>query len=99
MEVRFRTNRLQRNYERSSQAISEWGPVVGRKYIIRITEIYDARTFGTLLQIRSMRLHPLRGQFDGLWAINLTGAWRLLISKGASEQEIIIEEVSNHYGD
>lgn len=99
MKVQFRTNRLRRNFEESDQVIREWGPVVGRRYIIRVTEIYDSREFNALSQIRSMRLHPLRGQAEGLWAINLTGAWRLIISRGASEQEVIIEEVSNHYGD
>ena len=99
MQVYFRTNGLRRNYEESAQAIRSWGPIVGRRYIIRVTELYDARDFESLTQIRSMRIHQLRGRFEGMWAINLTGAWRLIVSKGESEQEIIIEEVSNHYGD
>ena len=99
MRIVFRTNHLRRNYEVSALAIREWGPVVGRRYVTRITELYDAKDFQTATQVRSMRLHPLRGQAEGRWAINLTGAWRLIISRGASEQEIIIEEVSNHYGD
>lgn len=99
MEVSFRTNRLQRNYEESARAIRQWGPDVGRKYITRINALYAVRNFQEVYNIRAMRLHPLKGSKRGELSIYLTGRWRLIVTKGHTEESVTIEEVSNHYDD
>ena len=99
MEVSFRTRRLRRNYEESARAIREWGPSVGRKYVTRINELYAVKDFQEAGNIRSMRLHPLRGSRRGELSIYLTGRWRLIVTEGETEEHVIVEEVSNHYGD
>ncbi len=99
MEVSFRTNRLQRNYEESARAIRQWGPDVGRKYITRINALQAVRNFQEVYNIRAMRLHPLKGSKRGELSIYLTGRWRLIVTKGDTEESVTIEEVSNHYDD
>ena len=99
MEVSFETARLRRNYEESARAIRQWGPQVGRKYITRVKELYAIRDFGEAYKIQSLRLHPLKGAKRGELSIYLTGRWRLIVTKGDTEEHVIIEEVSNHYGD
>ena len=32
-------------------------------------------------------------------SIRLTGRWRLIVTKGDTEESVIIEEVSDHYDD
>lgn len=88
-----------RNYAEAARAIRQWGPVVGRRYIVRVTELYNIPDFQEAANIRSLRLHPLRGPNEGKWAIDLTSSWRLIVTKGATEEQVIIEEVSNHYDD
>ena len=99
MEVAFKTNQLRRNYEESGRAIRQWGLDVGRKYITRIKELYAVKDFQGAANIQAMRLHPLKGAKRGEWAINLTGTWRLIVTKGDTEEKVIIERVSNHYDD
>ncbi len=99
MEVVFRTKRLQRNFQKSVGAVRQWGPEVGRKYITRIEQLYAAKDFGAVYNIRSLSLHPLKGPMQGYFSIYLTGKWRLLITKGDTEAIVFIEEVSNHYDD
>ncbi len=99
MEVSFRTNRLQRNYEESARDIRQWGPDVGRKYITRINALYAIGNFQEVYNIRAMRLHPLKGSKRGELSIYLTGRWRLIVTKGDTEEGVTIEEVSNHYDD
>ena len=99
MEVGFRTNRLRRNYEESARAIQEWGPEVGRRYITRINELYRAKDFHAAYSLRAMRLHSLTGTREGQFSIYLTGRWRLIVTKGDTEESAVIEEVSNHYDD
>ena len=99
MEVVFRTAQLRRRYEESARAVRQWGPDVGRKYVTRIDQLYAVKDFGEAFKIRSMRLHPLKGSKKGDLSIYLTGQWRLIVEKGSSENEVIVKEVSNHYGD
>ena len=49
--------------------------------------------------IRSLRLHPLKGARKGELSIYLTGRWRLIVTPGDTEESVIIQEVSNHYDD
>ena len=99
MEVSFRTNQLRRNYEESARAIRQWGADVGRKYITRINQLYAVRDFQEAYNLRSMRLHPLKGSKRGELSIYLTGKWRLIVMKGDTEEDVIVKEVSNHYDD
>jgi plasmid maintenance system killer protein len=97
MHVLFRTNHLRLCYDQSSAAIRAWGPVVGTAYRRRVRVLIDAEGFEDLFDMQSLRLHPLRGDLSGLYALRLDAQWRLIISRDGST--IVIEDVSNHYGD
>lgn len=99
MEVSFRTNRLENNYRESAGAVRDWGFAVGRKYVSRINQLRRVRDFREAYAIRSFNLHPLRGNRAGTFAISLNARWRLIVSRGDSERSVIIEEVSDRYGD
>ncbi len=99
MQVFFRTRRLQRNYEDATRAIADWGYDVGLRYVQRISEILDAQDIDQLYRTPALRLHSLRGSRAGELSIYLTGRWRLIITRGDTPQSVVIEEVSNHYGD
>ena len=99
MEVIFRTRRLQRNYEDVNRATIDWGRDVSHRYVRRIDELRRAPGFSQLYDVPALRLHPLHGSRTGELSIYLTGRWRLIITRGATPQSIIIEEVSNHYDD
>ncbi len=99
MDVIFRTNQLARCYVESERAIQEWGPVVGRRYIDRINQLYQIEDFQEAYSIASLRLHSLRGSRTGQLSIYLTGRWRLIVTRGADERTVTVEEVSNHYDD
>ena len=97
MEVTFRTRQLRPCYEESARAIRRWGPEAGRKFITRIKQLHAVSDFQQAYNIRATRLHALKGSNRGELSITLTGRWRLIVTKGESEDRVIIEEVSNHY--
>jgi toxin HigB-1 len=100
LEIRFRTNKLQRHYERYADAVHAYGPQVARKYIQRIAIIKQARDFEELKRLPGLRCHPLEGNRAGHWALSLTGFYRLIFTLEGEQLEIVlIEEVSKHYGD
>ena len=98
MEVSFRSRRLQRCYEESSRANREWGSIVGRRYIRMVNELGALPTFNDLFAIVRMRAHPYKSR-PGSYALSMTGRWRLLVPPGESPDHLILEEVSNPYGD
>ena len=100
MYIRFRTRSLQRQYENSSEAIKSYGTVVARKYIERINIIKSVRNLDELIEIKTLKCHPLKGDRKGQWALRLTGFVRLIFSLDGNQLEIVcIEEVSKHYDD
>lgn len=79
MEVRFRTRRLKRCFERIGLEVREWGPDVGLRYVEGVRIIGRARSFDDLYGLLALALHPLRGDRHGQFALRLTGRMRLIV--------------------
>ena len=100
MEVRFRTKKLQKQYEESRESEKTYGREVAQKYIQRIKIIKQTRDINELCTLPGLRCHPLRGNRQGQWAVKLTGFYRLIFTLKGEKLEIAqIEEVSKHYDD
>lgn len=100
LEVRFKTNKLQKQYENSKDAIRAYGGEVAKKYIQRVNTLKSAKSFEDLYKIPQLKFHPLTGNRDGEFAITLIGFWRLIITNDGDIFDIAkIEEVSKHYDD
>ena len=97
MQVAFGSSRLRRCYEESARAIRAWGAEVGWRYVRRIETLHAMRDFSEAFRQPSWRTHPLKGGREGQHAIDLTGRWRLIVTRGATDTEVTVEEVSNHY--
>ena len=100
MFVRFATSRLERCYREISFAQREWGPKVGRTYIQRVNTLWAAKDGRDLFALRSLHLHPLKGDLEGRYSIRLGERERLIVSFENDAWTIVrVEEVSRHYGD
>ncbi len=100
MEVRFKTNKLQKQYENSKDAIKAYGVDVAKRYIQRVNILKSAKSFDDLYTIPQLKFHQLTGNRNGEFAISLTGFYRLIITKEGDTFDIAkIEEVSKHYDD
>lgn len=98
MNIEFATNELRVRAGSESAANRAWGAIVGRRYVQRVRLIYAARDWQVLIDIRSLRIHPLRGERAGLWSMVLHDRYRLVFSLPGTDT-VRIEEVSNHYDD
>lgn len=98
MEVVFGSQELMKCYQESDRATRKWGPDVGRRYIQRVNALYAHKKFSDLYTMRSLRLHPLKGEREGQYAITLLARWRLVIVP-VGEDKVRLEEVAQHYGD
>jgi proteic killer suppression protein len=100
LDVRFATVELEKRYRSNADARKAWGEKIARRYVQRVDALYEAETMRDLAALRSLRLHPLKGTRRGQHAINLDGAWRLVVRFEGERLTIVrVEEVSKHYGD
>lgn len=98
MEVKFRTKKLQKQYENYRVAEKSYGKEIARKYIMRINIIKQANDIQELCSLPGLRCHPLKGNRKKQWSIKLTGYYRLIFKLEGELLEIArIEEVSKHY--
>ena len=98
MEVSFQSRKLLRCYEEWSRADREWGSIVGRRYIQMVNELRALPTFNDVFAIVRMHAHPYKSR-PGSYALSMTGRWRLLVRQGERPDQVMVEEVSNHYDD
>lgn len=100
MEIRFRTRKLQKQYEKSRRAEKAYGREVARKYIQCVNIIKQARNISDLCALPVLHCHPLKGDRQEQWAVTLKGFYRLIFTLEGNKLEIAcIEEVSKHYDD
>ena len=100
MEIRFKTNKLQKQYENSKDAIKAHGVDVAKKYIQRVNILKSANSFEDLYTMPTLKFHALTGNRKGEFALSLTGFYRLIITNDGDTIDIAkIEEVSKHYDD
>ena len=97
MQVRFRTRQLERAFSSAHQAARAWGPTLGRRYVQRIEMLKAAESFEQLYEIRTLGLHPLRGNRRGQYAVRLTGPMRLILTRDAARDSITVEDVTDYH--
>ncbi|MBI2860270.1 MAG: type II toxin-antitoxin system RelE/ParE family toxin [Chloroflexi bacterium] len=98
MEIEFSSNRLANASLSLSEASRFLGVPIGRKYIQRLAVIRATDNFSQLHGLRALRLHPLKGDRAGQYAITLTGNYRLIIEK-VKEDRVRIMNVEDYHGD
>jgi proteic killer suppression protein len=98
VEIEFKTSRLGLAARSLSEASRLFGLTIGRKYIQRVIIIRAIDKFPQLYGHRSLRLHPLKGDRAGQYAITLTGNYRLIIEP-ISDDVVGILSVEDYHGD
>ena len=98
MEIEFATNRLAAASLSPSEATRRFGVPTGRKYIQRLAVLRAADSFTQLYGHRALRLHPLKGNRAGQYAMALTGNYRLMVEQ-ITEDAVRILGVEDYHGD
>ena len=75
MIVQFRHKGLRRLYERGDRRLL---PSRSVSRIERILARLDVARVPADMNLPGFRLHPLRGNLAGFWAVSLSGNWRII---------------------
>ncbi len=98
MDIEFATTRLAAASRSLSEASRLFGVPIGRKYIQRLAVLRAMDNFSQLYGHRALRLHPLRGNRAGQYAMTLTANYRLIIER-TGEDEVRVRDVEDYHGD
>ena len=98
MEIEFSSNHLMDASLNISEASRLFGVPIGRKYIQRLAILMAVEKFSQLYGFQALRLHPLKGNRTGQYAITLTGNYRLIVEK-IREDKVNILDVEDYHGD
>ena len=97
MEIEFRRRELEDRYVDVTAGTRAWGSAIARKYIQRIEQLKAVRNEQEIRALPGVRAHRLAGTRAGRMALTLHDRWRVEVA--LADDVILIEEVSNHYGD
>jgi len=97
VQIEFSTNRLRHASTNFSEASRLFGIPISRKYIQRLAIIRATDKFAELFGHRALRLHPLKGDRTGQYALTLSGNYRLIIEK-LDEDKVYIVDVEDYHG-
>ena len=98
MELEFATSRLETASVSLSEATRLFGVPIGRKYIQRLAVLRAVDKFTQIYGHRALRLHPLRGDRAGEFAMALTGNYRLIVER-VNEDKLRVLAVEDYHGD
>lgn len=98
MELEFSSNRMVKASVSLSEANHLFGIPIGRKYMQRLAILRAVDKFSQLWGYRALKLHPLKGDRTGQYAITLTNNYRLIIEK-SKEDAVRIIDVEDYHGD
>lgn len=77
MEIRFKDKTVRELCEKRVAAVKKMGDVAARKLRTRLEDLEAA---GTVSELVAGRPHPLKGDRDGQFAVDLAGGWRLVFA-------------------
>jgi toxin HigB-1 len=98
VEIEYSSNHLSKASISLAEASRLFGIPIGRKYIQRLAVLRAVENFSQINGLQALRLHPLKGNRSGQYAITLTGNYRLVIEK-IEEDAVRIINVEDYHGD
>ncbi len=80
MEIYFKDGKLKKLCENRQKLIKKYGNEQANKIIQRILELQAFENLYDASKLPQLRLHPLEGNFDGCFGINVIQPFRMIIA-------------------
>jgi len=79
MEVTFCTTKIQKLCEDSKKLARKYGKIQAELIIQRIEELRAASSLYGISKLPQVRLHPGKGELQGLWSLDIQHPYRIYI--------------------
>lgn len=100
MDFRFSKAKLEKLYTKGAGAQPYPGGVVD-SFLRRVRTIDAAKDERDLRVPASVHFEKLKGKYAGSYSMQLKGRWRLILRIAVEEDRkvVVIDEITQHYGD
>jgi proteic killer suppression protein len=78
MEIHLKSSRIQKACNNERESVRAWGSLNARKLRQRLAELSAAETLERMRKLPAARCHPLKGDRDGQFAVDLAHPYRLV---------------------
>jgi proteic killer suppression protein len=96
--IEFASRRLTEASLSIAAASRFFGVPIGRKYLQRLAVLRATDKFAQLYGLKALKLHQLKGDRRGEFAVTLTGNYRLIL-KRLDEDKVRVMDVEDYHGD
>lgn len=79
MEIEYKSNKLEKKCSSATEIKKAFG-IMAKRVASRLDDIRASPNLGILIQIPAANCHPLIGDRDGHWALDITGNFRLIFN-------------------
>ena len=98
MKIEYRTDKLKNICTDTKTATREYGKEMALKLQLRVRQIKNLDAVETLVMLCISRCHPLHGNREGQYAMDLAHPYRLVFTKHGSDIQIArIEEIVDYH--
>lgn len=105
MEIRFKSNRLERTFGGQKELVARFGAENARKIMMRVHELRSVPDLSHISRRPPPRLHELHGDLEGCYAVDVRQPFRLVFRPTLPERDlsrirsITILEVMDYHGE
>lgn len=98
MQIQYKNKKIRKACTDANAARKEYGEKMAVKIHQRIDEISAADTVEMLIQFRIGRCHPLTGDREGQYAMDLVHPYRLIFTRKGDEIQIAeVQEIVDYH--
>jgi proteic killer suppression protein len=108
MKVEYKSKKLKKQCEDPKESHKAYGTNIGNKLTLRVNQLLAAKTLIDIKNIKSARLHRLKGDRSDEYAVDLVHPFRLVFKPIVDDNSSInklecisivrIEEVEDYHG-
>ncbi len=108
MDVYGSTQRMSKLLSKEKNIRKEYGDIIAKKVMQRITEFRAANTLKDISHVPPQKLHQLSGKYKGCFSVMVTGNWRIVFEAYTSEEEqtlekdlaviVLVKEIVDYHG-
>jgi toxin HigB-1 len=101
MEFEFANRKLEELYY-EDEGTEEYPESVVVAFVNRMAVVDAAKDERDLRSLKSLHFEKLEPKNSNRYSLRLSGRWRLVFSfepPSGADKRIVVEEISNHYGD
>lgn len=77
MKISYKSNKLERNLSFDKALLKNYGRIA-KKLKQRKNELESWPTLHDISKLPALRLHPLQGNKEGIWSVDIHKNWRIL---------------------